>query len=125
MQPQSAARLTQRRRGLWSRPAGTGKEQQAGRLTLNEAGETKKSSRLVTLLLYAALFIGLGLLLYPSVANYWNSIYQSQAVASYAQAVANIKNDQYQGMIEEAHRYNEELTKPGRGDALHGAPQCE
>lgn len=115
MQPQSAARLTQRRRGLWSRPAGTGKEQRAGRLVLNEAGETKKSSRLVTLLLYVALFIGLGLLLYPSVANYWNSIYQSQAVTSYAEAVAKIKNDQYQGMIEEAHRYNEELTK----HALH------
>lgn len=115
MQPQSAARLTQRRRGLWHRPAGTGQEQRAGRQTLNEAGETRKSSRLVSLLLYAALFIGLGLLLYPSVANYWNSIYQSQAVTSYAQAVANIKNDQYQGMIEEAHRYNEELTK----HALH------
>lgn len=74
------------------------------------AGE-KRSSRLVTILLYVAFFVGLGLLGYPSLSDYWNSIYQSQAVTSYSQAVSNLKNDDYMKVLESARQYNEELVK--------------
>ena len=50
--------------------------------------------RLFTIILVAALLIGLGLLAYPSFADYWNSFHQSRAVMSYAESVANMNDEE-------------------------------
>ena len=42
-----------------------------------------KIGRKITLILLAIFFIGLSLLLYPSISSYWNSITQSKAVEDY------------------------------------------
>ena len=64
---------------------------------------------LSTILLVLVLFIGLSLLLYPSVADYWNSFTQSRAIATYAESVANIDDEKYDQLWQEAEAYNSTL----------------
>lgn len=68
---------------------------------------------LSTIIIVIILLAGLSLLLYPTVSDYWNSLHQSRAIASYAEAVTNIDNDTYEKMWEEAVRYNREMGKTG------------
>lgn len=68
-----------------------------------------------TILLVLILLTGVSLLLYPTVSDYWNSFHQSQAIASYVEAVAEIDNTDYEKMWQEAVAYNEKLKeKSGR-----------
>ena len=69
---------------------------------------------LVTIILFIILAIGVGLLLYPTVSDYWNSFHQTRAIANYAEVVANIDDSAYEEMIEEARKYNERLYRNGR-----------
>lgn len=63
------------------------------------------------LILVLILLIGLSLLLYPSFADYWNSFTSSQAIASYTEQVANMDNDTYDQIWQEAYAYNAALTE--------------
>ena len=63
-----------------------------------------------TVILILVFLVGLSLLLYPSVSDYWNSFHQSRAIASYAEQVANIDNDRYASLWEEARAYNRTLV---------------
>ena len=67
----------------------------------------------VTLIIVAVGLFGLGLILYPSVADWWNSFHQSRAVASYAQKVANMDTSEYERILAEAEAYNNNLAKSG------------
>ena len=69
----------------------------------------KKKNRFVTILLFLILFAGLSLLLYPTVSDYWNSLHQSRAIASYSEEVANIDEDRYAHLWQEAEEYNKSL----------------
>ena len=69
--------------------------------------------RLFTVILVAALVVGVCLLVYPSFADYWNSIHQTHAVMSYAENVANMDGEEYQRILDEARIYNAELAKTG------------
>ena len=71
------------------------------------------TDRLFTIILVAALFIGLFLLVYPSFADYWNSFHQSRAVMSYAENVANMNMEEYARILDEARIYNAELAERG------------
>ena len=64
---------------------------------------------LSTILLVFILLIGLSLLLYPSVSDYWNSFHQTRAIATYAENVAKLDNNQYDHLWEDARAYNEAL----------------
>ena len=64
-----------------------------------------------TVILLIVLIAGLFLLLYPTAANWWNSMTQSRAVASYVDAVAEIDEDQYAELWNEAIAYNQSLTQ--------------
>ena len=64
---------------------------------------------LSTILLVFILLIGLSLLLYPSVSDYWNSFHQTRAIATYAENVAKLDNNQYDQLWEDAGAYNEAL----------------
>lgn len=57
--------------------------------------------------------VGLGLLLYPTVANWWNDLHQSRAVRGYETAVKQLAQEDYDQMWEAARTYNESLV--GRG----------
>ena len=64
-----------------------------------------------TIILLLILLVGLSLLLYPTVSDYWNSFHQSRAIATYAEAVAELDNSQYEEMWQEAVEYNEKLKE--------------
>ena len=68
---------------------------------------------ITTAILVLLLLTGLGLLLYPTVSDYWNSLHQSRAVTAYAETVANIDNDEYERLWAEATAYNADLARTG------------
>jgi len=63
-----------------------------------------------TFFLIFILIIGLSLLLYPSFADWWNSFTQSQAIATYAEEVANMDDDKYAELWNDAWEYNASLV---------------
>lgn len=69
----------------------------------------KKTNHLTTIILIVILLAGLSLLLYPSVADYWNSFRQSQVIAQYADEISNMDDEKYNALIEDARAYNETL----------------
>ncbi len=70
----------------------------------------KKSEILTTLVLVIVFIVGLSVMLYPTFANWWNGRAQSRAIASYTEAVANLSDEEYQAILEQASAYNEELA---------------
>ena len=64
-----------------------------------------------TVLLLLVLITGLSLLLYPSFSEYWNSLHQSEVVASYLETVSHIDDDQYKELWDSARAYNESLLE--------------
>jgi len=70
----------------------------------------KKKDNYITLLLFLILLAGLSLLLYPTVSDYWNSFHQTRAIATYAEEVANLNQDQYDEIWAAAESYNASLA---------------
>lgn len=66
-----------------------------------------------TLLLLIILLAGVGLLVYPTFADWWNSFHQSRAIASYADQVSQIDDADYEQMLKDARAYNTKLRKKG------------
>ena len=62
-----------------------------------------------TIILLIVLIVGLSLLLYPTFADWWNSMHQSRAVASYVEKVANLDEEQYAELLEAAQDYHQSL----------------
>ncbi len=75
-----------------------------------------KKGTLSTVILILVFLVGLSLLLYPSVSDYWNSLHQSRAIAQYAEQVANLNDELYAKLLDDAYNYNKTLLQ--RGD-LH------
>lgn len=67
----------------------------------------KKTSNIVLIIIF---LIGLSLLLYPTVSDYWNSFRQTRAIAGYVEAVAEINDIDYQAILEDARAYNQSLV---------------
>ena len=57
------------------------------------------------------------MLLYPTVSDYWNSLHQSRAIASYAGQVADLDDEVYEALWAEAEAYNE--TLPDKADRFN------
>ena len=68
-----------------------------------------KKSTLTNLILILIFLLGLSLLLYPTVSDYWNSMHQSQAIASYVDTISTMDNEQYEAFWEAAKEYNQSL----------------
>lgn len=68
--------------------------------------KSKKS----TIILLLVFLIGLSLLLYPTVSDYWNSFHQTQVIASYVEAVAELDSESYEQYLAEAREYNAGLV---------------
>lgn len=78
-----------------------------------------------TIILLIVLIIGLSLLLYPTFSDWWNSMHQSRAVASYVEQVANIDEEQYAHLWEAAWNYNESLVDRPNTYTLDEAQKAE
>lgn len=66
-----------------------------------------------SVLIGGAFVVGLFLLLYPSIADYWNSFHQSRAIMSYSDAVSNLSKEDYEREIAKALEYNSEIAVNG------------
>ena len=67
-------------------------------------------THLSTILLVIIFFIGLSVLLYPTLADYGNSKHQSRAIAAYVEAMSQIGPDKYAEELAKAQAYNESLV---------------
>ncbi len=66
-------------------------------------------SRKSTIILLVSFFIGLSVLLYPTISSYWNSKTQSEAIIDYESMLLNYKPEDFSEMFEKANEYNKEL----------------
>lgn len=69
-----------------------------------------------TVLLVLVLLVGVSLLLYPTVSDYYNSFHQTRAIAGYAQAVQQTSSVDYSAWWDAAIAYN--ATLPDRPERL-------
>lgn len=76
------------------------------------------TNHLTTILLFLVMIVGLSLLLYPTISDYWNSFHSSQAISAYAENVANMDENQYEDVWSAAWNYNQSLTARGTNFAL-------
>lgn len=70
-----------------------------------------KSSKLINVILVLMLLVGLSLLLYPSISDYWNTFHQSKAIANYAEQVVSLDESQYHEIWSKATEYNKSLSE--------------
>ena len=68
---------------------------------------------LVNLILFAIILVGMGLMAYPTFADWWNSFHQARAIQSYATAVSNLDREEYDRIIAEAEEYNRRISETG------------
>jgi len=69
--------------------------------------------KLGTVILVLVAAVGLGLLLYPTVSDWWNSTHQTRAVASYSGAVAQADEAELEEIRARAREYNTRLAEEG------------
>ncbi len=67
-------------------------------------------SKKATIILLISFFIGLSVLLYPSISSYWNSRTQSEAIVDYESMLSQYKPEDYSALFEAADLYNQQLA---------------
>ncbi len=70
----------------------------------------RKGSTITTVILVLLFVIGLSLLLYPALSDYWNSLHQSAAISDYADNVADLSKENYDELWTAAKSYNASLV---------------
>ncbi|MGN1113398.1 MAG: class C sortase [Acutalibacteraceae bacterium] len=68
-----------------------------------------RKDRLITVLLAFGLLIALSLSLYPTIADYHNSLVQTTAVAEYSDSVERLREEEYDSILSSARDYNKAL----------------
>lgn len=87
------------------------KEEQQG----EEKGKAKKQKKrrrgpsISTIVLVVILLAGIGILLYPSVSDWWNSMHATRAIAGYVTAVEDLSGQEKEAMLDAAEEYNRRL----------------
>lgn len=61
----------------------------------------KIRQHLVSILLVTIIAVGVGLMAYPSLANYWNSFHQSRAIMDYQDRVTHMDENDYKKLLTE------------------------
>jgi len=65
--------------------------------------------KIIKIIVPVIFLVGVSILLYPMISQYWNSRVQSQAITDYDKVLSNIDIEDYNSMLEEARIYNQEL----------------
>ncbi|MCD8133317.1 MAG: class C sortase [Clostridiales bacterium] len=91
---------------------------------MGSAGKSKRTGnrRLLTVVLVLVLLVGLCVLFYPSVSNWWNERASTRAIFSYDETVSGLSEEATAAYIEAAEAYNAELADIGSYKALVGDP---
>ena len=64
----------------------------------------------ITFIMILFFFIGLLVLLYPSISNYYNEKSQSKAIVDYETIIKKYEKEEYQNYFKEANEYNKQLS---------------
>lgn len=80
---------------------------------------------LSTIVLLFLLLIGLSLLLYPTVSDYWNALHQTKAITTYAENVAALDNASYDAIWDAARAYNRNLLNRSNSFLLSQEQKAE
>lgn len=83
--------------------------------TVKEPKKKKKKRKIsgssaLNILLVSVLIVGLGIMLYPTVSDYWNSFHQTKAIAGYQETVSGMSEADYEAFFDEAREYNTHLA---------------
>ena len=65
---------------------------------------------LSTLRLVAVFLLGVCIMLYPTVSDYWNSLHQTRAIGAYEDALAGMTRRDYDAAFQQAEDYNRALA---------------
>lgn len=68
-------------------------------------------NKLSNLLLIVVFLMGVSLLLYPTVSDYYNSLNQSRAIADYSEQISKLNENEHRDILEAARRYNQKLAR--------------
>lgn len=68
--------------------------------------KNKAVSTIITLVLAVFIMVGLGIILYPSFSDWWNSLHASKSISEYVTAVENFDDSELQAMLAKAREYN-------------------
>ena len=63
-----------------------------------------------TVILILVFFVGLSVMLYPTLSDYVNQLHQSRAVATYAEDVDNLTDADYSAYFEAADAFNAQIA---------------
>ena len=63
------------------------------------------------ILLSIGFLIGIAILLYPAISDYWNSRTQTRAIVDYESVLNNLSQEDYDALWAEAHAYNKALRE--------------
>lgn len=74
-------------------------------------GKKKKGSSASTIILVAIFFVGLCVLLYPTISDFWNEKRQSQAIINYDDLIVDLTPEDYTEYFRKADDYNNRLKK--------------
>lgn len=96
-----------------------------GRAKKNKSKRRRFLSGLINVVLILIFLTGVGLLAYPSFADWWNSFHQTRAVASYIEAVADMSAEENEKMWDAAMAYNDKLATTGMRLMLEGEDLTE
>lgn len=70
------------------------------------AQKKKKSGSASTIILVAIFFVGLSVLLYPTISDFWNEKRQSQAIVNYDDLIVDLTPEDYSKLFAKADAYN-------------------
>lgn len=74
---------------------------------------TRIRKKIPDALLVCVFLLGLAVLCYPAVSNYYNALIQSRAISSYDSAVAHMKPEDFDALWEAVDQYNAEIASRG------------
>ncbi len=75
----------------------------------NKAKKKKKGGGASTIILVAIFFVGLSVLLYPTISDFWNEKRQSQAIVNYDDIIVDLTPEDYSAFFSEADAYNKKI----------------
>lgn len=78
-----------------------------------KAKKPRRGPRPSTIVATVVLVVGVGIIAYPTVSDWWNSYHQSRAIATYVAAVQDTDPAVLEAMLADARAYNERLAQNG------------
>lgn len=77
---------------------------------MNKTQTKKRKGLNSTIILVAIFFVGLCILLYPTISDFWNEKRQSQAVINYDDLIVDLTPEDYSEHFRKADEYNRKLS---------------